>query len=64
MRDFSLDNTKMLLIAFVIIGHVIEPIIGRFEWVKALYIYIYLFHMPLFVYVSGVFSSSEMSSKV
>lgn len=62
MRDVELDNFKFVLISFVIIGHVIEPIIGQFEWIKSVYIFIYIFHMPMFAYVSGVFSSREISN--
>ena len=57
MRDDRLDNFKGLLIALVIVGHVIEPLRGRFGWVDGLYAYIYLFHMPMFAYVSGILSS-------
>lgn len=64
MRDVALDNLKFILIALVIVGHVIEPLVGRFEWVKGVYIFIYLFHMPMFAYVSGVVSSRKIDDAV
>lgn len=63
MRDTTLDNFKFALIAAVIIGHTIEPIIARFEWINLIYIFIYLFHMPMFAYVSGAVSSSEIDKR-
>jgi fucose 4-O-acetylase-like acetyltransferase len=64
MRDVVLDNFNFILIGLVVVGHVIEPVIGRFEWVKSVYIFIYLFHMPMFAYVSGVVSKREIDNKV
>ncbi|WP_066967395.1 acyltransferase family protein [Microbulbifer sp. Q7] len=64
MRDVVLDNFKFILISLVIVGHVIEPVIGRFDWAKSVYIFIYIFHMPMFAYVSGVVSSREINNAV
>ena len=64
MRDVTLDNFKFILIALVIVGHAIEPVIGRFEWVKEVYIFIYLFHMPMFAYISGAVSSRKIDDAV
>jgi len=56
-RDYLFDNTKILLIILVVIGHLIEPMIeGR--TLKPLYIFIYIFHMPLFIFISGYFSKN------
>ncbi len=60
MRDLSLDNLKFILIALVVVGHTIEPLMGKYDWLKPIYIYIYLFHMPMFAYVSGVMSSKKL----
>ncbi len=53
-RDPFLDNAKILLILLVVLGHIISLDKGRvsvasFEW-------IYSFHMPLFVFISGFFT--------
>jgi len=62
-RDIGLDNFKVILIAVVVIGHSIEPILARFEWLKVIYIFIYLFHMPMFAYASGVVSTKVLDSR-
>jgi len=56
MRDPYFDNAKALLIALVITGHATEILLLNGHAVKPLYIYIYIFHMPAFVLLSGYFS--------
>lgn len=56
-RDDSFDNLKGFLIFFVVFGHLIQFTRGKTEpWIGYLYTAIYLFHMPLFVFISGYFS--------
>ncbi|WP_051415407.1 acyltransferase family protein [Nocardiopsis sp. CNT312] len=63
-RDARLDNAKFLLIALVVLGHGIEPLTGSYEPTRALYFWIYLFHMPAFIVISGYLSRSfDGSSK-
>ncbi|WP_444900568.1 acyltransferase family protein [Microbulbifer sp. VAAC004] len=64
MRDVTLDNFKFILIFLVVLGHMVEPVMGRYEWVKSIYVFIYLFHMPMFAYVSGVVSSRDLNDKM
>ena len=54
-RDYFFDNLKAVLIFLVVLGHFLLPIHGKSVLViiKRL---IYVFHMPLFVFVSGYFS--------
>ncbi|MDE3721542.1 acyltransferase family protein [Nocardiopsis sp. N85] len=56
-RDARLDNAKFLLIGLVVVGHAIEPLrdVGA---VSALYYWIYFFHMPAFILISGYLSRS------
>lgn len=54
-RQTFYDSLKFILIAFVVIGHVLENYIGENDVVKSIYYFIYVFHMPLFVYISGHF---------
>jgi len=64
MRDTYWDNLKALLIFLVVIGHFLFPI--RFDGgrsVSAVCYYIYLFHMPAFIFVSGVFSRSYLKKQ-
>ena len=55
VRDPYFDNAKFLLISLVIIGHIIEPLIHNNHIVKTTYLFIYSFHMPAFVLISGYF---------
>ena len=55
-RDIYWDSLKYLLIVFVVWGHFTEinnPV-GSIN--RVIFNFIYLFHMPLFVFVSGRFS--------
>jgi len=49
------DNIKLFLIWGVIFGHLLEQFLGSSPLIKSLYIWIYLFHMPAFVFISGYF---------
>lgn len=54
-RDWHWDQVKGVLILFVVLGHVIEQcLVGRIN--MAVYTWIYTFHMPLFVFISGYFT--------
>ncbi len=57
-RDAYWDNLKAILIFLVVVGHFLLPISPKTGSVKAVFSWIYLFHMPAFVFVSGVFSKS------
>lgn len=61
-RDVYFDSLKFVLIALVVIGHVIERN-RESPFCLALYNTIYLFHMPLFVFVSGYFSKKYSDNK-
>lgn len=53
-RDHRFDNIKFLLIFLVVFGHLLELISGSFS--HSLYMVIYSFHMPAFIFVSGYFA--------
>ena len=53
------DNVKMALITMVVVGHFIEPYVGDSHLLKALFLFIYSFHMPLFFFVAGLFHKNE-----
>ena len=48
------DNLKAALIFLVVIGHVFELVTSRL--IDMAYIFVYIFHMPLFIFVSGYFA--------
>lgn len=52
------DNLKGVLIALVVLGHVISPVIATNPYANLLHHVIYLFRMPLFVFTTGLFSAS------
>ncbi len=54
-REYQYDNLRFLLIALVVLGHLLEltrAVPGR----KILYDVIYSFHMPAFLFLSGMFA--------
>lgn len=62
-RDGRVDGIKWLLIVLVTIGHAIEPALSN-PTANKLYSLIYLFHMPLFIYISGYFVSVSNAKKI
>lgn len=57
-RNYLLDNLKGLLIFLVVFGHSLELIKEQHIIISVAYIFIYLFHMPAFVFISGYFSKN------
>lgn len=55
-RLFRYDNVKFLAILMVVVGHFAEPYVDRSHAMKSLWIFIYSFHMPLFIFLTGLFS--------
>lgn len=53
-RNCQLCNLKAILLFCVVLGHALERDIAYDATVAALYRFLYLFHMPLFVFVSGM----------
>ncbi|NEW05739.1 fucose 4-O-acetylase [Paenibacillus sp. SYP-B3998] len=56
--DTYMLNTRFLLIVCVVIANCIEPLIQQSTVMKTLYLIIYTFHIPLFVFVTGYFAKS------
>jgi fucose 4-O-acetylase-like acetyltransferase len=54
-RDAHLDNAKVLGVLLVVCGHVLVDLRDATGG-RALYLFIYLFHMPLFIVLAGYFS--------
>ncbi len=57
------DILKFFLIFLVVLGHVIEAFGDGSSWQNALFMFIYTFHMPVFVFVSGMFSKRNVNEK-
>lgn len=61
-RDYFFDNAKFYLIALVFIGHVLERCLSN-DLARWLYDFIYIFHMPAFVFISGYLSNKSRNPK-
>ena len=59
-REYQYDNLRFLLIALVVLGHLLE-IAGEFPHKETLYAVIYSFHMPAFLFLSGMFARFDRS---
>ncbi|GIO26800.1 acyltransferase family protein [Ornithinibacillus bavariensis] len=55
-RNAFFDNAKLLLIFLVVFGHMIQPYIDGSVGLHTLYTWIYTFHMPAFIFLSGFFA--------
>lgn len=51
-RDYRFDNIKALLIILVVFAHLIE----KNKALQPVYMFIYSFHMPLFLFITGYFA--------
>lgn len=55
MRNYRMDNCKGILIYLVVLGHMLETCLS-YGSNRFLYMMIYCFHMPVFIYCSGYFA--------
>lgn len=63
-RDKSIDALKFVLICIVMLGHCLEVFdLHKSRATEHIYQFIYLFHMPLFVFISGYFMNKEKSKR-
>lgn len=64
-RDQSFDFIKGFLIICVVLGHVIQYYTNDNGWsTNPVFLFIYTFHMPLFIFISGYFSESAKTKKL
>lgn len=56
IRNQKLDNIKGILMISVVMGHLLELDMG-YGINKLIYVIIYTFHMPVFVFISGYFAN-------
>lgn len=54
------DNLKFLMILFVVIGHTIYYFYGSSDVGKGSYLFLYTFHMPVFVFITGLFAKRKI----
>ncbi|MFN2339991.1 MAG: acyltransferase family protein [Halanaerobium sp.] len=55
-RLYFFDNAKFILITLVLVGHFFEPILTESSLARTIYIFIYTFHMPAFIFIAGYFT--------
>ena len=58
-RNAFFDNARVLLIFLVVFGHMLQPFIDGSRGLHTLYIWIYTFHMPAFILLSGFFAKGS-----
>lgn len=57
------DILKFLLMFCVVLGHFADYHVAESEEMKSLFLFIYSFHMPLFIFVSGLFSKRMINER-
>lgn len=57
------DNVKALLIFLVVMGHVFDYYTREEPAARSVFIFIYMFHMPLFLFVSGLFNKNTVKKR-
>jgi len=58
-RIYLWDNIKFLLIVLVVVGHFADRFTEVSNTFRSLFLFIYAFHMPLFMFVSGLFHTDR-----
>ncbi|TGB02659.1 acyltransferase family protein [Halobacillus salinus] len=58
-RDAFFDNAKFILIFLVVFGHLIQPFTDGSRPMYTLYMWIYTFHMPAFIFLAGFFAKGS-----
>ncbi len=59
-RDAKYDNLKLFLIYLVILGHLGNHYATRDQVIAVTQLWVYLFHMPAFVFIAGLFSKNTI----
>lgn len=62
-RSQKWDIVKFALIFLVVLGHIADYYAGSHEHIRSLIFIIYTFHMPLFIFISGLFSKKTVENK-
>lgn len=62
-REYIFDNIKGILIWLVVFAHFINLELYPYDYLKIAYTFIYFFHMPAFIFISGYFSKNTEKSR-
>lgn len=58
-RIYLFDNMKFFLILAVVVGHFADAVSKKPGVYKSIFVFIYAFHMPLFLFCSGLFHKNK-----
>lgn len=61
-RSAKWDNVKALMIILVVVGHFLFYVVDDSAALQRLYFFIHLFHMPVFVFLSGLFAGRTVDT--
>ncbi len=56
------DNTKAFLMILVVLGHALSAYIQDSQFLSNVYLWLTVFHMPLFMFLTGLFSKSFVNA--
>lgn len=62
-RNLKLDNLKAILILLVVVGHFVQTGLEGSAISKGIFLFIYFFHMPLFIFTTGLVSQRIMENQ-
>lgn len=62
-RTAYFDNAKLALIFLVVFGHMIQPFTDGSHGLNTLYMWVYTFHMPAFIFLAGFFAKGLGDTK-
>ena len=62
-RDAQIDNCKLLLIFFMVLGHTFEQFRSGSTVISVLFSWIYIFHMEAFVFFAGYYSKNVVKCR-
>lgn len=63
-RSAKFDNAKAILIFLVVAGHMLTDYVSEAAPVRSVTLWIYMFHMPAFVFISGLLHKRYVTSAV
>ena len=58
------DNLKFFMILCVVTGHFLGEMISGDYMGQTIYLFIYTFHMPVFIFLAGMFSKKSNSGSM
>ena len=61
-RDLDVDAVKGALIVLVVFGHLLEYFVARDSLCRAVFCVVYVFHIPLFVLLSGLWARAALTA--